>query len=136
MQPSSEENNKKSGILVIAVIMVVILIALVGGIILLSTSGPQTTSHVRDIFIIILAFQTLLIGAALIILIIQLAMLTNIIQNELKPIIASTKETMGTLKGTSAFISKRAISPIISVSSYFAGFKRLLEIIGFIRKKP
>lgn len=135
MQPSSSEENKNSNMIIFTVIMVVLLIALITGIVLLSKSKPETTGQVRDIFIIILAFESLLIGAALIILILQIAVLTNLIQNEVKPIIASTKETVSTLKGTSTFISKRAVMPIISVSSYLAGAKKLLELIGFIRKK-
>ena len=135
MQPSTNEKNKNSNMIIFTVVMIVLLIALIAGIIILSNSGPETTSLVRDIFIIILAFESLLIGAALIILILQIAVLTNLIQNEVKPIIASTKETVSTLKGTSTFISKRAVMPIISASSYLAGAKKLLELIGFIRKK-
>jgi K+ transporter len=70
-----------------------------------------------------------------VILVIQLAVLTNLIQNEVKPILTSAKETASTLRGTSQFISRRAVAPIISVTSALAGFRKLGDIIGFIRKK-
>jgi hypothetical protein len=135
MQPSSSETNSKRFLAIIAVLFLLLLAGVIIGIILLARSDAQTTSHVRDIFIIILALEFLLIGATLVILMIQLAILTNLIQNEVRPIITSTKETVGTLKSTSEFISRRAVAPIISFSSYFAGIRRLLEIVGFIRKK-
>ena len=135
MQANSIEKNNKSIAITITIILAVLLVALIAGVYFLAAAGPERTSMVRDIFIIILAFESLLIGTALIILVIQLAVLTNLIQNEVKPIITSTKETISNLKGTSEFISKRAVSPIISVSSSLAGVRKLFEIIGFIRKK-
>ena len=132
----SESNNKNKYFLVfIAVILVVLLAGIIAGIVVLSRSDAETTGRVRDIFIIILALESLLIGAALIILVIQLAVLTNLLHNEVRPILESTKETVGTLRSTSQFISKRAVSPIISASSFFAGFRKFFEIIGFIRQK-
>jgi uncharacterized membrane protein YjgN (DUF898 family) len=135
MEPSSSENKNKSFLVIIAVILVVLIAGIIAGVVVLAGSDAETTARVRDIFIIILALESLLIGAALIILVIQLAVLTNLLQNEVRPILESTKETVGTLRSTSQFISKRAVSPIISVSSYFAGFRKIFEIIGFIRKK-
>ena len=127
--------HQKNAIILTSVIAVLFLAAVITGIFFLSHSDAETTSRVRDIFIIVLALESLLIGAALVILVIQLAVLTNLVQNEVRPILASTKETISTLRGTSQFISKRAVAPIISVSSTLAGFRKLFEIIGFIRRK-
>lgn len=135
MQENGTPRQQKTAIILISVIAVLFLAAVITGIVFLSRSDVETTSRVRDIFIIVLALESLLIGAALIILVIQLAVLTNLVQNEVRPILASTKETISTLRGTSQFISRRAVMPIISVSSTMAGFRKLFEIIGFIRKK-
>ena len=134
MEPSSSETKNKSYLILIALILVILLAGIIAGVAVLAGSDSETTGRVRDIFIIILALESLLIGAALIILVIQLAVLTNLLQNEVRPILESTKETVGTLRSTSQFISKRAVSPIITVSSYFTGFRKFFEIIGFIRK--
>ena len=127
--------QQKTAIILISIIAVLFFAAVITGIVYLSGKDAETTGRVRDIFIIVLALESLLIGAALVILVIQLAVLTNLVQNELKPILSSAKETASTLRGTSQFLSKRAVAPIISVSSTLAGFKKLGEIIGFIRKK-
>lgn len=134
-QENQPTNRQKTTLIWVSVIAILFLGALIAGVYFLSRSEPDTTGKVRDIFIIVLALESLLIGAALIILVIQLAVLTNVIQNEVRPILASTKETVSTLKGTSQFISKHTVTPIISISSLLAGFRRLFEIIGFIRKK-
>jgi amino acid permease len=82
-----------------------------------------------------MAVESLLLGVALIVLVIQLAVLTNLIQNDLKPILSSTKETVSTLKGTSKFISERAVKPIISVSSFMAVHGNCLKLLGLLREK-
>ena len=133
--PENKSFDIKAVTIWITVIGILILGGITAGIFFLSRAGADTTSQVRDIFIIILALESLLIGAALIILVIQLAIFTNLIQNEVKPIIASTKETVGTIKGTSKFISERAVVPIISAVSFAAGFRKLFEIIGFVADK-
>ncbi len=97
-------------------------------------AGPDTTSQVRDIIIIVLALESFIIGAALVILVIQLASLTNMLQNEIKPIITDTKDTINTVKGTANFISKRAVKPVIAANSYMAGAKKVLEIFGLLKK--
>jgi amino acid permease len=135
METSKQDQKKKTIFIVIAVIMLLILAGMVFGIIALSRSGAENIETVRDIFIIVLAFESLLIGAALIILIIQLALLSNLIQNELSSILLSTKETVKTVKGTSKFISEKAIAPIVSAAGILAGGKKLFELVGFIREK-
>ncbi|MDP2964642.1 MAG: hypothetical protein Q8N39_01240 [Pelolinea sp.] len=127
--------QQKTAIILISVIAVLFLAAVITGLFFLSHSDAETTGRVRDIFIIVLALESLLIGAASVILVIQLAILTNLVQNEVRPILASAKETVSTLRSTSQFISKRAIAPIISVSSSLAGFRKMFEIIGFIKRK-
>lgn len=135
MQENGMPRQQKTAIILISVIAVLFLAAVITGLFFLSHSDAETTGRVRDIFIIVLALESLLIGAASVILVIQLAILTNLVQNEVRPILASAKETVSTLRSTSQFISKRAIAPIISVSSSLAGFRKMFEIIGFIKRK-
>jgi len=135
IQEITPSKNNRTGIIIFAVVALVLLAGLVFGIYKLAAADAETTGQVRDIFIIVLALESLLLGVALIILFVQVAALTNLIQNEVKPILSSTKETVSTLKGTSKFISERAVKPIISASSFMAGSRKLFEIIGFIKRK-
>ncbi len=134
MENEKSSQSQKTTFIIIAVITILFIIGITIGVVYLAKSDAQITSQVRDIFIIILVMESFLIGAALVILIIQLALLSNLLQNEIRPILSSTKETIRTVKGTSQFISERAIRPIVSIGSIFAGGRKLFEIIGFIRK--
>jgi len=129
-------NNKiKSGKTWIIVLVGILVIALiVTGIIFLSQSSAEQTGKLRDIFIIFMALESLLIGIAIIILIIQLAILTNLIQNEVKPILNATQQTVKTLKGTTVFLSNNLVEPVMKLNEYLAGLKKVLDIIRITKK--
>lgn len=96
---------------------------------------PTTdTARIRDIFIIFMGFQSLLMGLVLIILIVQLAKLINLLQNEIKPILDSTNETVSTLRGTTTFISDSLAEPIIKLNEYTAAISQLMVALGLSRK--
>ncbi len=131
-QPVPEKSSK---LWLVIVLGVVILGLIVTGIVFLSSAGADTTGKVRDIFIILMALESIVIGVVLIILVVQLASLINLLQNEIKPILKSTSETVNTLKGTTAFLSENLTSPVIKINSSVAGAKKLLDLIGLFRKK-
>jgi hypothetical protein len=133
-QEPQTSSGVKSRMIWVVLAGLVILGALATGIVFLARSDVATTGHIRDIFIIVLALEALVIGAALVVLVIQLALLINLLQNEIKPILETTRRTVNTLKGTSAFLSEHAIKPVMQVSSLAAGFRKLVEIIGIIKK--
>jgi len=128
------QSRVKSKVVWIVIAGLIILGALITGIVFLAKSDMLTTSHIRDIFIIVLALESLIIGAALVILVVQLALLLNLLQNEVKPILETTRRTMNTLKGTTVFLSEHAVKPVINLSSMAAGVKKLVELIGIIKK--
>ena len=92
------------------------------------------TARVRDIFIIFMALEFLLIGIVMIILIIQLARLTLLLQNEIKPILDSTNETANTLRGTSAFLSEHLVEPVLKMNQYLAGLNRFVTLFRSDKK--
>ena len=138
VDPTVEENEtqpvKKSKTWLFILIAVLLVGTLVAGIVILAIQGEGTTSTVRDIFIILMAVESMVIGFALIILVVQLASLTNLLQNEIKPILKSTSETINTLKGTTAFLSDNLATPVIKVNSQLAGFKKLFDLAGLLKK--
>jgi hypothetical protein len=110
---------------------------LIGGLILLAAAitsfvfllQPGTdTARVRDIFIIFMALEFLLIGCVMIVLIVQIARLTLLLQNEIKPILESTSETANTLRGTTVFLSEHLVEPILKLNQYLAGMNRIIGI--------
>ena len=113
--------------------IVILLAGIVLAVIFLAKK-PAAAANVRDIFIIFMALESLLIGAALVVLMIQLASLINLLQNEVKPILKSTSETVNTLRGTTEFLSENLVEPVIKLNSYLAGLKKFFDLFSIIRK--
>jgi hypothetical protein len=130
-QPSLPSGGKakiqlQAWIIVLAVILLVALIA--GGVFLLARAPEGTTAKVRDIFIIFMALESLVLGVGLIVLILQLATLINLLQNEIKPILDTTSETVNHLRGTTQFLSNNLVEPVLKMNEYLAGLKKAFEI--------
>ena len=125
---SPEEESQSQGKKILFIVGGVIILALVVfGLVVLFQPGTDT-GRIRDIFIIFMALEFLLIGGVMIILIIQLARLTLLLQNEIKPILDSTSETANTLRGTTAFLSEHLVEPVLKLNQYLAGLNRLISI--------
>ena len=120
----SEKVSKKNIIISIIIIVVVLALIVLATIFLLQS---DKTSQIRDIFLIFMALESLIIGVALVILIVQLATLINLLQNEIRPIINSTSETVNTLKGTAQFLSDNLAEPVIKINSFAAKIRRLFK---------
>lgn len=114
--------------LVLAIIIALGLIALIvlATIYLVNPEHSARTEQIRDVFIIFMALESLIIGIALIILIVQLSTLINLLQNEIRPIINSTSETVNTLKGTAQFVSNNLAEPVIKINQLIAMIRKLV----------
>ena len=131
--PADQEQQTRRIIIVAAIAAVIILAGLIFAIWYLMQSTTPT-DRIRDIFIIVVALESLVIGVALIILIMQLATLINLLQNEVRPILTATSETVNTLRGTVEFLGENAVEPVIKLNGYLAGMNRVIELMG-IKKK-
>lgn len=100
---------------------------------------PDRAASVRDVFIIFMALEFMFIGVALVVLVIQLAILTNMLQHEIKPILQSTTETLNTVRGTTAFLAENVVEPVIKLNAALAALGQVadsLSVFGrFGRKK-
>lgn len=119
---------------ILGVFFLLILIAGVVLAIIAMVQNPASTETIRDIVIIFMAIESLLIGVALIVLVIQLARLTDLLVNEVKPILDSTNETLGTIRGTTRFLSENLVRPVVKVNSSFAALRRAAELLRFRRR--
>lgn len=145
-QTNSTQSNsdpqavRKQRLLIAGIVLlgIIILGVLVTGIVFLVSPGLtsiETVSRLRDIFIILMALESLLIGLALAILIIQIARLTNLLESEVKPILDSTNETISNLRGTTKFLSDNLVEPVIKLNEIIAVFQRVTDILKFTRKR-
>ncbi len=130
------QRQQRQIIIVGAVLLFLLLAAIITAIYFLVRPETPTeqVGRIRDIFLIFMALESLLIGAALIVLIVQVASLINLLQNEVRPILNATSETVNTLRGTAEFLGENVVQPVIKLNSYLAGLQRVLELMGLKRK--
>ncbi len=121
------QKSRTGVILIVAV--VILLIVIIAAAVLLIRSDNETTARVRDVFIIFMALESIIIGAALVILIVQLATLINLLQHEIKPIVDTTNETVNTLRGTVVFLSDNLTEPVIKLNAALAGIKQFMDLL-------
>ena len=128
------QDQKMKRVMTGVIIGVVVLLILLGVAIFFLLQPATPTDKIRDIFIIVVALESLVIGAALIVLVVQLASLINLLQNEVRPILKATNETVNNLRGTAEFLGENMVEPVIKLNSYMAGINRMLELMGIRRK--
>ncbi|GAP06986.1 MAG TPA: hypothetical protein DEQ80_06560 [Anaerolinea thermolimosa] len=109
--------------------LVVVLAVIITGVVLLLRADNDTTARVRDVFIIFMALESLVIGVALVILIVQLATLINLLNNEIRPIIHATNDTVNTIKGTVVFLSDNLSEPVIKLNETLAAIAKFFQIV-------
>jgi len=90
---------------------------------------------IRDIAIIVLAVESLIVGVLLIILILQIRSLTQMLEEEVQPILESTRETVSTVRGTTVFISDTFVRPVISVAGYASAANRVIGVLARRRRR-
>lgn len=94
----------------------------------------QIIQLVRDYLIIVILLEGILILFAIAVLMVQIARSVNLVQNEVKPILETTQETLNTVKGSAEFMSKNAAEPMIRASSFFSGLWVFLRELGGLRR--
>jgi hypothetical protein len=108
----------------------IIFLALVGLAVFGLVTHPMITAVLRDIFIIVLALVTIIIGSFLAILIFQIQSLIVLLRNEIKPILESTNETVNTVRGTTTFVSDNVVTPMITAVSFYSAVRETIRTLA------
>jgi hypothetical protein len=83
----------------------------------------------RDVAIIILAVESIIIGALLVFLIFQVQGLVRLLREEIRPILDSANETASTVRGTTAFVSDTVVSPVMRVAGLVSAGRRIVDVL-------
>lgn len=127
--------NQQRRQLLIPILGVIIVIALcVGGVwvssnFLSSETLENVSASIRDILIIILAIESILVGAFLLLMLWQLYQLVKLLRDEVIPLLNSTKETVEQVKHTTTFVGQSVSAPIISAAGMAAGAKAMVDTL-------
>jgi hypothetical protein len=111
------------------VVAVIVVVALVGLALYGLVTHPMITAVLRDVFIIVLALVTIIIGLFMVVLIFQIQSLIALLRNDIKPILESTSETVNTVRGTTTFISDTVVMPMITAASYVTAMRQTVKTL-------
>ena len=125
-EPSGTGINRR--VVLAASLAVLVVLLVVGAFALMVRTG--TTDVFRDISIILLAVVMMVIGLLLLVLIYQLAMLTKMLNEEIKPLLQNLQETASTARGTTVFLSEHVVHPVIGAAGTMAGFARIVGLLS------
>ena len=122
---TSEKKKLVPGIYVtLGIIAVLVLTGLfIWLLIWLAQTQAPTIEAMRDILIIGLALESCLFGVVLLLLLVMIIRLVNMLEFEIKPILERTNKTIGTIQGTTTFVSQNVVQPVTKVKSTFAGIR-------------
>ena len=116
----------------------IIAIVFVVGVLLAFSGELEVTAlriqYIRNLFMIVLAFEGILIIGAIAVLIVQVTRLINMLKRDVKPVLTTAQETVQSAKGTVDFVGDNAIRPIIRTSAFMSGLGVVLRDVGGIRR--
>jgi hypothetical protein len=107
-------------------------IAILAVLILLSFAGMIALGiieEVRDIVIILLATESLIIGGVTLFLLYQIIMLITLIREELIPLIQSAQETVNSARGTTVYVSRKIVVPSVRAATTVARLQTMARVL-------
>jgi hypothetical protein len=125
---------------IIAAIVVIVILAVFVVVAWFLFNHPVATAVLRDIFIILLGIETMIIGLlaiAAIVAIIYVALkaydLVRFIQNELGPMLNRADDAMRTVQSRAVFVSDTAVKPIVEIMAQMAAIRQTIK--SFVRPR-
>lgn len=85
--------------------------------------------EVRDIVIILLAVESLIIGGVTLFLLYQMIMLLTLIREELIPLIQSAQDTVNSARGTTMYVSRKIIAPSAKAATTVARLQTMARVL-------
>jgi len=134
VKTQSGDNSKIMVGVGVALMAVGLLIILAGVLAINASTAAPGVRVVRDLLIIFVSLEVVIIGASITVFLIQLARLVNLVRNEIEPLVEAAHETIDTIRGTALFLSKNVVEPVTSVSSVIRGLGKVAGDVDAIRK--
>ena len=126
---------KVAAIIGLLLILLLLLAALAAALTAAETWAPFLRIF-RDVFLLILLLESVLIVAALAILMLQAAGFLIMLRSEIQPILDNARETTRLSRATAQFINNNAVDPLIQIKSFLSGLlaflRELLRIRGLV----
>ncbi len=131
--------SRKPAIIAAVVALVILVALIVVGVLLFN--NPPAAAVLRDIFIILLGVQSIILSLLMIVAVVaiiyvalKLYDLVQFVENELRPMLQRVDDTIRTVHSRTVFISDTAVKPVIEVMSYVSAVKGVIRAFTRPRK--
>ena len=137
--PARESSGIKIGRLIkfTAITGLLLIVLLLVGALVAALTAADTWAPViqifRDVLLVALLLESLLIIAAVTVLLLQMAGFLIMLKSEVKPILDNARETTRLGKATAQFINTNAVDPVIQIKSFLAGLLAFLRELILLR---
>jgi membrane protein implicated in regulation of membrane protease activity len=111
------------------ILALTLLVGSVWGIVWLASTQAAAIEAVRDVLLIAMALGSCLFGVVLLLMLLMIVRLVNMLEFEIKPILEKTNETVGTIRGTTTFVSKNVVKPVTEARVQIAGIRRAFKAL-------
>ena len=108
------------GIVVIAVMIILVFAAMI---------AAGVIAEVRDVVIILLAVESLVIGGVTLFLLYQIIMLVTLIREEVIPLIQSAQDTVNSARGTTVYVSRKIVVPSVRAATTVARLQAMARVL-------
>lgn len=147
--PNTSESTERGGIvatikkippviLIAGIILLVIVILFFIGLAFAVFGDVQQNGaairNIRDVVIIFIALEGILIVLGLALLILQITRLVNLLNTEAKPILENTQQTVKTAQTTVEFVSANIAQPLLRLSGFMSGTTVLFNELFGLKK--
>jgi uncharacterized membrane protein len=137
MDETSGETSKWKWWALLAIIIAVLIVVGIGyGLYQLGGADQSALERVRDIAVIFLVFQLLLVTIILGGIAAGLVFLIVVLKDQIIPLLSELTETARRLRGTTEFMTEEAVRPIITAAGQAAKLRAMVRTVtGADRKR-
>ena len=129
------------GIAAVGMIVFIVVVFVIGLIFILTDpAGWQPrVAVIRDLALIIVSVQSVIIVTGLAVMLVQLARFINLLGSEVKPITRDAREALKSVRTTADFTRKNVAAPLIQTQTFFAGLgvfiREILRLTRLISRR-
>ena len=121
------ERQMRRRMILIGIGILVILVLVLFSFALMIAAG--VIDIVRDVVIILLATESLIIGGVTLFLLYQMIMLVTLLREELIPLIQSAQETVNSARGTTVYVSRKIVVPSAKAATTVARLQAMARVL-------
>jgi hypothetical protein len=121
------ERQMRRRMILIGIGILVILVLVLFSFALMIAAG--VIDIVRDVVIILLATESLIIGGVTLFLLYQMIMLVTLLREELIPLIQSAQETVNSARGTTVYVSRKIVVPTAKATTTVARLQAMARVL-------